>query len=258
MNDNNGNNPKMKEQFKLLREKNLELTKIKLKESVKEDTLISHAMNAIIDINKIINMIAKDLREWYELHNPEFSRETPEHEIFADMILKFDKKELLKKISVKEEDSIGAELKEKDLQQILGLARHLKALYELKAKKEEYLEEMVKEYCPNIYTIAGTELSAKLIHHVGSLKRLAEMPSSKIQILGAEKALFRHLKTGARAPKHGLIFQHELIQKSPREKRGKAARILADKISIAVKVDYFKGKFIADKLLKEIEAKLDD
>ncbi len=248
----------MKEQLKQLRERNLEQTKIRLRESVKEDTLISHAMNTIIDIDKIINMVAKDLREWYELHNPEFARETPDNEMFIDMILKFDRSELLKKISVREVDSIGAEMKEKDLQQILSLAKHLKTLYELKGRKEKYIEEMLKEYCLNIYTVAGADLSAKLIHHVGSLKRLAAMPASKIQILGAEKALFRHLKSGARAPKHGIIFLHDVVQKASRDKKGKAARVLADKISIAARVDYFKGEFIGDKLVKEIEAKLND
>ena len=81
------------------------------------------------------------------------------------------------------------------------------------------------------------------------------MPSSTIQLLGAEKALFRHMKTGARAPKFGFLHEHPLIAKNPKELHGKIARTLADKISIAVKVDYFKGKFIGDKLLKEVEGK---
>jgi len=87
------------------------------------------------------------------------------------------------------------------------------------------------------------------------LKKLAEMPSSTIQLLGAEKALFRHMRTGAKVPKHGILIQHPLMAKTKKEIHGKVARALADKISIAAKVDYFKGKFVADKLKKMLEEK---
>lgn len=102
--------------------------------------------------------------------------------------------------------------------------------------------------------VAGITIAAKLISHAGSLRRLVEMPSSTIQILGAEKALFRHMRNKKRnlPPKHGIIHEHQLIQKSKEEMHGKAARALADKLSIAIKIDYFKGKFIGDKLKKEL------
>jgi len=94
---------------------------------------------------------------------------------------------------------------------------------------------------------------AKLIALAGNLKKLVEFPSSTIQLLGAEKALFRHMRTGAKAPKHGIIHEHPIVSKA--KEKGKAARAVADKISLAVKVDYFKGKFIGDKLRKELEEK---
>ena len=102
--------------------------------------------------------------------------------------------------------------------------------------------------------IAGITIAAKLISHAGSMKRLVEMPASTIQVLGAEKALFRHMRNKRRnlPPKHGIIHEHQLIQKSNSKMHGKAARALADKLSIAVKIDYFKGKFIGDKLKKEL------
>ena len=109
--------------------------------------------------------------------------------------------------------------------------------------------------CPNTKAICGAYLGAKLIEHAGSFKRLSEMPASTIQILGAEKALFRHLKTGAKPPRHGLIVNHLLIANAPDSMHGKIARALADKIAIASKVDYFKGNFIGDKLIKELEQK---
>jgi nucleolar protein 56 len=81
------------------------------------------------------------------------------------------------------------------------------------------------------------------------------MPASTIQILGAEKALFRHMKTGAKPPRHGIIISHPLIARAPDKMHGKIARALADKLSIASKVDYFKGNFIGDKLKKSLEEK---
>jgi nucleolar protein 56 len=95
------------------------------------------------------------------------------------------------------------------------------------------------ELCPNIKAVCGTLLAAKLIEHAGSLKRLSEMPASTIQILGAEKALFRHMKTGAKPPRHGIIINHPLIAKASEKMHGKVARGLSDKISIASKIDYF-------------------
>ena len=114
------------------------------------------------------------------------------------------------------------------------------------------------ELCPNTKAVCGVLTGAKLIEHAGSLKRLSEMPASTIQILGAEKALFRHMKTGAKPPRHGIIVHHPLIAKAPEKIHGKIARALADKISIASKVDYFQGKFIGDKLKKELEDKFND
>jgi nucleolar protein 56 len=109
----------------------------------------------------------------------------------------------------------------------------------------------MKEQLPNFSEIAGTLLGAKLLAEAGSKRKLAFMPSSTMQVLGAEKALFNHLKKKTSCPKHGVIFNHPLIQKIPKNKRGKVARILAGKLSLAAKIDYF-GKEKTD-LKKEDE-----
>jgi len=230
--------------------KNLELTKVSIKESVNNDALIIQTINSIDEIDKTINLLTKRLREWYSLYNPEVSNKVEDHEKFVSLILKKSKTQLLKDLNIDEEDSMGAELKEKDVSSILILATQINNFYKLKNHYEDYLKELEKETCPNFSMVAGITIAAKLISHAGSLKRLVEMPASTIQILGAEKALFRHMRNKRRnlPPKYGIIHEHQLIQKSKNEVHGKVARTLADKLSIAVKIDYFKGKFIGDKL----------
>ena len=128
-------------------------------------------------------------------------------------------------------------------------------MFELKEKEEKYLEVLMKKACPNLLALAGAELGGKLLLQAGGLKNLMEFPASTIQVLGAEKALFRHMKTGSKAPRHGYIASHPLLAEAPQEMHGKIARGLADKIGLAVKVDYFKGEFIGDKFLKGLEKK---
>lgn len=116
----------------------------------------------------------------------------------------------------------------------------------------------MKEVAPNLRELVGSSLGARLIALTGSLEGLAKKPASTIQVLGAEKALFRSLKTGARPPKHGIIFQHQYIHNAPRWQRGKIARALAGKLSIAARVDAFHGEFVADSLKKILDKRVED
>lgn len=233
--------------------KNIALTKQQVKASVKEDNLIINAINNIEELNKIANTLAKRLREWYSLYLPEFSKELEDNEKFVELVLNKSKRQLLNEIKVKQEDTMGAELSDADLKPIMNLATEIGKLYQLKNKHEDYLNKIMNKVCPNMTAIAGALIGAKLIERAGSIKHLAELPASVVQLLGAEKALFRHMRSGAKSPKYGVIFSHPLISAAKREDKGKVARALADKISIAVKVDYFKGKFIGDKLKHELE-----
>lgn len=235
--------------------KNLELTKSDVKSSVNDDALLMQSVNSIDELGRVINLLVKRLREWYELYNPEFSRATENHEKFVEEILEKEKAELLKELKVNPSDSIGADLAQEDLEPIRSLIHQIYDLSQLRKLQESYISTLMDELCPNIKAVCGIIVGAKLIEHAGSLKRLSEMPASTIQILGAEKALFRHMKTGAKPPRHGIIVNHPLISKAPDKMHGKIARALADKISIAAKVDYFKGKFIGDKLKEELEKK---
>mgnify|MGYP001614917425 CR=1 FL=1 len=247
---------KNKKYFPGFLEKNLELTKNSIKESVNNDSFIVQTASSIGEIDKTLNLLTKRLREWYSLYNPEASDKIKDHEKFALLIAKKSKSQLLKEMGIEEKGSFGADLGEKDISAILLLAAQINGFYTLRAHYEDYLKELEKEACPNLAAVLGGTIAAKLIGHTGSLKRLAEMPASTLQILGAEKALFRHMRNNRnRPPKFGLIHEHQLIQKSKREMYGKVARALADKASIAARIDYFKGKFIGDKLKKELTDK---
>lgn len=235
---------------------NLKETKQKIKEHVSAVDFIMQTINNIDELDKAANLLSKRLREWYALYNPEFTRTVESHEKFAEIVQKKTRKELLKEIGLEEKESMGAEINKEDLEPVMSLAKNITELFRLRKEQEEYLEKVMKKNLPNLHAVAGANVGARLLMQAGSMKRLVGFPSSTIQILGAEKALFRHMKTGARSPKHGFIINHPFVTNAKREYKGKAARMLADKISIAVKIDYFKGKFIGDKLRKELEEKL--
>ncbi len=239
-----------KDYFRLFISKNKEITKNKIIKSINNENLIIQTINNIEEIEKCINMLSKRLREWFSLHLPELDKKTEKHEKYAELIIRKNKSDLLKQLKTNKQQCLGKDLDKKHLNEIKFLAGEISNLFKLKKKHEKYLEDLIKQCMPNTQKVAGTLISAKLLSHAGSLLRLIEFPSSTIQLLGAEKALFRHLKTGARCPKHGLIVSHELVVRA--KNKGKMARILADKISIAAKVDYFKGDFIGDELREKL------
>lgn len=235
------------------RETNLALTRLKLKDSVKQDVLLSNAIGEVDELVKTLDNMTKRLREWYAWYNPEFERATQDNLFLVESILGKDRNSLLSEVSRTE--TLGGDLAPEDLDPILACAQSCKSLFTLKAHLEQYIEQVLVRFAPNIQTVAGPLLAARLIKGTGSLRRLAMMKSSIIQIIGAEKALFRHIRTGAKPPKYGILFTHPLVQKVSKKEQGKVARAVADKIAIAAKVDFFKGAFVGDRLKAELEAK---
>jgi nucleolar protein 56 len=243
-------------QLRSVKEAVMIITKRRMAESLKQDYLIVQAVNNVDEMDKVLNNLAKRLREWYELYNPEFSRSIESDEKFAELIQKKTRKELLNEVGLTQEESMGAEVSKKDLQPVMGLAAEISSLFALRAKQAKYIEDSMKEQMPNVAAVAGAMIGATLLSIAGSMEKMALFPASTIQLLGAEKALFRHIKTGAKPPKFGVIINHPLVTKAKAPEKGRAARMLADKISIAVKLDFFKGKFKGDELRKELDKRL--
>lgn len=235
------------------RKANILITKEMVKESVKEDNLVTQAINDIEEIERSANLLAKRLREWYELYNPESSRSIEGHEEFIEAILSKSKKQLQEEFRIKH--TMGADLDGEDVKPMLALAGKIKDLYSLRDSQKQYVEAVMKKSFPNIEALAGPIIGAKLLAQAGGIKRLSEFPASTLQLLGAEKALFRHIKTGSRPPKYGLLINHPLISGAKADDRGKVARALANKLSIAAKVDYFKGEFVGGRIKEELEKK---
>ncbi|GAB6147957.1 C/D box methylation guide ribonucleoprotein complex aNOP56 subunit [Stetteria hydrogenophila] len=252
----------------------VEYTRRKLRSAAeKRDMLAAQAVRAIDDIDKTINLFIARLREWYSLHFPELNDILKDHELYAKLVAEIGRRdditvERLKELGFSEQkakeieeaakNSIGADLSEFDLNAIQTLASIITQLYQLRRQLATYIEAVMKEVAPNITALVGPLLGARLISLAGGLDKLARMPASTIQVLGAEKALFRALRTGGKPPKHGIIFQYPDIHRSPRWQRGKIARALAAKLAIAAKVDAFTGRFIGDKLREELRRRIEE
>jgi hypothetical protein len=155
--------------------------------------------------------------------------------------------------------SKGGTISEGDLGRVKSLASLAIQLSSLRDGLNGYVESQMKRVSPNVAEVAGATIGARLMAKAGGLDRLAVMPASTIQILGAEKALFRSLRTGAKPPKHGILFQHQAVHTAPKWQRGKIARTLANKIAIAARVDFYRGsedptiKASLDKRLESIK-----
>lgn len=240
--------------FEIFFSENLTMTKRAIKDSVDTSNLINQTINTIEETEKVINILTKRLREWYALTAPEFEKSVQDNAKFAELIIKKSRDILLKEGNIKEEDSMGKKLDDNDLKQVQSIAWQLSQLYDLKKKHETYLNDLMQKGFPNTTAVLGPLIAAKIIEHVGNVERLVKMPASTIQLLGAEKALFRHMKNKKKnpSPKFGILFQHPLVQSAKYKVKGKIARLLADKFAIAVKIDYFKGRFIGDKLKEQI------
>jgi len=246
----------------LLTKVNLELTKVKIKKSIGRDSLVIQANGAIEELDKSVNIFIERLREFYGLHFPEMDRTVSSHEKYAKLVEKYGSREKIEDPDLKQlaQRSMGIDLTEEDVKAAQSLATQILYMYKLREKLSEYSEKLLKEVAPNFSALAGPQLASKLIAKAGGLDKIAKMASSTIQLLGAEKALFRYLhsRSKTRSPKYGIIFSHVFIQNAPQDKRGKIARLLASKLCIAARMDYYSKEYKADNLKKDLEERVKD
>ncbi len=224
---------------------NFAIYKIK-KESASEDKHLIQAINSIDEIDESISKLIERIREWYALYFPEMDT-IKNNETYIRLISQNKSKEEI--IKAKPDAFPGdiidldEDINPIDLEIMNNYAKSIHEMQETRRDIEDYIDAKMESLAPNLRLLVGSSLGAKLISHAGGIKRLAMYPSSTIQIMGAEKALFRHLKSGDRPPKYGLIYQHPQVRGAKWWNRGKIARMLAGKISLAVRRDVFTKTF---------------
>ncbi|MBE6509292.1 MAG: ATP-binding protein [Methanobrevibacter sp.] len=237
---------------------NLAIYKIK-KESASEDKHLIQAINSIDEIDESISKLIERIREWYALYFPEMEV-IRNNETYIKLISQNKTKDNIiaaKPDAFPEEIiDIDEDIDPNDLEIMNNYANSIYELQKSRKNIEDYIDKKMESIAPNLKLLVGSTLGAKLISHAGGLKRLAMYPSSTVQIMGAEKALFRHLKSGDRPPKYGLIYQHPQVRGAKWWNRGKIARMLAGRISLAVRKDVFTKTFdenIADEFKLKVE-----
>lgn len=233
-----------------------------------EEHAVMQAINSYLEVEKVRNQVFERLEEWYTIYFPEYRPSSPT--ALAKFVISFgmDKRkanvdELRKTLGEGAErlhqqisNSIGREPEKEEYDTIKTLAESELALLDVENKIDAYLAKSAKKVMPNITTIIDYKVAAELLAKAGSMEKMAMMPASTIQLLGAEKALFKHLKYGTKPPKYGILFKLPQIVSAQKKMKGRLARLYANKISIAAKADAFSKNFIADRLKADIEKAL--
>merc|ERR1719182_1114841 len=155
--------------------------------------------------------------------------------------------------------SMGQDIVEYDMQNIDNFADQVVKLSTMRTTLSDYLKSKMDVVAPNLRALIGETVGARLIAHAGSLTNLAKYPASTVQILGAEKALFRALKTKGNTPKYGLIFHSTFIGRAAAKNKGRISRYLANKCSIACRIDNFSTSATSvygEKMKEQVEERL--
>eukprot|EP00195_Chlamydomonas_chlamydogama_P017712 CAMPEP_0202889986 /NCGR_PEP_ID=MMETSP1392-20130828/514_1 /ASSEMBLY_ACC=CAM_ASM_000868 /TAXON_ID=225041 /ORGANISM="Chlamydomonas chlamydogama, Strain SAG 11-48b" /LENGTH=512 /DNA_ID=CAMNT_0049573453 /DNA_START=175 /DNA_END=1713 /DNA_ORIENTATION=+ len=228
------------------------LSRYKLKFSPdKVDTMIVQAIGLLDDLDKELNTYAMRVREWYGWHFPEMTKIVSDNIQYAKAVKLMGTRDNAAKLDfsgILDEDveshlkdaamiSMGTEISGEDLSNIHELCDQVIELSEYRGQLFDYLRSRMNAIAPNLTVLVGELVGARLISHAGSLINLAKHPASTVQILGAEKALFRALKTKHETPKYGLIYHASLIGQSGPKFKGKISRVLAAKCALAIRVD---------------------
>merc|ERR1712029_278423 len=243
----------------------------------KSDNMIVQSIALLDQLDKDVNTFAMRIREWYSYHFPELIKIVPENALYARVVkLIKNRKELSQDLFEKLEEilmdssraqavidasksSMGMDISPIDLLNIDTFASRVIGLTDYRKELSAYLESKMATVSPNLGTLIGDTVGARLMGHAGSLTNLAKCPASTVQILGAEKALFRALKTKGNTPKYGLIFHSSFIGRAGAKNKGRISRYLANKCSIASRIDCFSEEsttIFGTKLKEQVEDRL--
>jgi len=195
-----------------------------------DDQQLIHSIRALDDCQRLANELTERVAEWAGSRDSEATVDS----------------EYIEKLAAREPTDPIDERLVSLASRIVGLRREVQEIRTL-------VEQTAQSVAPNLTAMAGPELTARLIALAGGLAELARKPAGTIQVLGAEDALFAHLRGGAPSPKHGVIFTHEYVRGTAPADRGSAARALSGKLAIAARIDHYSGEY-----RPEIEAELEE
>ena len=215
-----------------LRDVSIQAVRKQLSACMTEDKKVIQAVEALDDLNETINHLTERLTEWYSAYYPELDLPGEAYVRFVS--------EIPESAS---QSRMGAPATDEDLRLLQSFAEDILSLYDRKNAVESFIFDKMKQTAPNVSQIAGVVLGARLLSMAGGLKNLANMPSGSIQVMGAEKAMVKHLRSNAPSPKHGIIFSHPILNTSPLRARGKISRAFSASISLAARTDYYSGEF---------------
>mmetsp|Transcript_2827 Transcript_2827/g.6529 ORF Transcript_2827/g.6529 Transcript_2827/m.6529 type:complete len:492 (+) Transcript_2827:119-1594(+) len=231
-------------------------TKVKFNPN-RADNMIIQSIALLDQMDKDINTFAMRVKEWYSWHFPELKQVVPDNFLFAKCASFIKDKsalseehlpgleeivgdeEVAKKVLKAARSSMGMDTSEQDMLNIIVFTDRMISLALYRKQLYSYLEEKMATVAPNLSTLIGETVAARLIQKAGSLTSLAKCPASTVQILGAEKALFRALKTKGNTPKYGLIYHSSFIGRASAKNKGRISRYLANKCAIASRIDSF-------------------
>eukprot|EP00727_Mastigamoeba_balamuthi_P011318 m51a1_g6809 putative nucleolar protein 5 (483) ;mRNA; f:259321-261182 len=225
----------------------------------KVDTMIVQAISLLDDLDKEINTYSMRVREWYGWHFPELGKIIADNLTYAKLVRLMGTRDQIPGATLSEivpesveaevkelsQVSMGTEISAEDLENIRELCTQVIDITEYREQLFDYLRNRMQAIAPNLSTLVGELVGARLIAHTGSLINLAKYPASTVQILGAEKALFRALKQKKKTPKYGLIYHASLIGQAPAKNKGQISRVLAAKAALCSRVDAL-GEAAAD------------
>lgn len=241
------------------------------------DNMIIQSIALLDQLDKDVNTFSMRIREWYSYHFPELVSIVPDNNLYAKCAEYIKDRKSLTEESVEplteilgdsekaqaiidtSKMSMGMDISPVDLINIQMFAGRVVALSNYRKQIAEYLHTKMTSVAPNLTTLVGDQVGARLISKAGSLTSLAKYPASTLQILGAEKALFRALKTRSKTPKYGLLYHSTFIGRAGLKNKGRISRYLANKCSIASRIDCFsevQTTIFGEKLRQQVEDRL--
>lgn len=241
------------------------------------DNMIIQSIALLDQLDKDVNTFSMRIREWYSYHFPELYNIVPENHLYTKCAEYIKDRKTLTDESVESlteiigdsekaqaivdaaKMSMGMDISPVDLINIQMFATRVVALHNYRKQIAEYLHSKMNSVAPNLTVLIGDQVGARLISKAGSLTSLAKYPASTLQILGAEKALFRALKTRSNTPKYGLLYHSTFIGRAGIKNKGRISRYLANKCSIASRIDCFseiQSTIFGEKLRQQVEDRL--